>query len=87
MKAKLETVGIPFKQIDCYGSQLVITAWSLDAAEKWAILLGNFCKVRGIVHAYDEAKENKGTCLRHSVIKVVRVFARITGETHSGKSS
>lgn len=77
MKERLEQVGIPFKAIECYGSQIVITSWCRESAERWAGLLGRFAKVRGITHSVDYAKENKNTVLRPSTVEVWRTFARI----------
>ena len=77
MKATLEKAGIPFKSIDCYGNQIVITSYSVEAANKWASLLGTFAKVRGITKSYDEAVENKGTSLCPTMIEVHRTFARV----------
>lgn len=77
MKIKLAEAGIPHKEINCYGSQIVVTAWSRGAADKWASLLGRFAKVRGIVETYDCDKVNTGSCLLPSRHKVVRVFAAI----------
>lgn len=77
MKAKLEQSGIPFKEVSCYGSQIVITAWSDGAAKKWAMLLAKFSTVRGTVKSTAECKENKNTVLLPSVVDVWRVFARV----------
>lgn len=47
IKAKLETLGIPFRSIEVYGSQIMVTCASRDAAIKWATVLGKFARVRG----------------------------------------
>lgn len=67
MKATLEKTGLPYKRIECYGSQIVVTAWSEEAARKWASLLSRFATVRNVVHSrektrYDDhfRKENPG---------------------------
>lgn len=77
MKATLENLDIPKKQIEVYGSQIVVTSWSRNAAEQWALTLGNIAEVRGIIHSYDYAKVNKNTCLLPSTVEVWRTFARI----------
>ncbi len=77
MHASLVKAGIPYKEIHCYGSQIVITSWSRDAADRWANLLTRFSTVRGIIPSVDYAKENKNTVLRPSTIKVWRTFACI----------
>lgn len=75
--AKLESTGLPHKQIHCYGSQIVVTAWSQDAANQWASVLGKFAKVRGIVKSIDENKISRGSFLLPTIHNVYRVFARI----------
>jgi len=77
IKATLAKSGIAYKHIDCYGSQIVITSWSKDAAQKWTSLLSKFAIVRGNTESLDEAVENKGTSLRPTMIPVFRTFARI----------
>lgn len=59
MKEKLEETGIPHKQIECYGRQIVITAWAPDAASKWSSLLRRFANVRSIVETMDETKNSR----------------------------
>lgn len=77
MAAKLAETGIPSKEIRCYGEQIVITAWSRDAASRWADLLAKFATVRGIVRSRDDARVNRNTTLKPSTVEVWRVFARI----------
>ena len=77
MRAKLEQAGLPFKAVEVYGRQIVVTAWSHKSALQWNELLGMFCTVRRIVKTADEAKENKGTVLLTTMIPVWRVFAAI----------
>lgn len=60
LKAALEQAGLPYKQIECYGSQIVITAHSQDSAIKWGLLLARFAKVRRAgLEALDEAVEQR----------------------------
>lgn len=81
MKAKLALAGtlagIPFREIECYGSQIVVTSACDNTARKWARLLSRFATVRGVIKSLDDAKENKGTCLRPSHLPVWRTFAVI----------
>jgi len=77
MRAKLERIGLPFKGIECYGSQIVVTCWSRDAADRWASFLARFAKFLGITQSVDHAKENRGTCLLPTTVDVWRAFARI----------
>lgn len=75
IKATLEKAGIPAREIEVYGRQIVITSACRDTAEKWGMLLGKFAKVRGIVETTDLAKVNKGTCMLPTRVKVWRTFA------------
>lgn len=77
IKATLAKAGIPSREIEVYGSQIVITSACRDTAVKWGALLGKFAKVRGIVETIDEAKVQKGTCLNRTYVKVWRTFAAI----------
>lgn len=42
MKAKLELLGLPFKKIDVYGSQIMVTAYGESVANKWHSILCKF---------------------------------------------
>lgn len=79
MKAKLETAGIPFKEVEVYGNQIVVTAWSKDAADKWQVLLAKFAKIRGAIQSMDYAQDQ--TCrkgrLETRMVDVFRVYAAI----------
>jgi len=77
MKAKLEAAGIPYKRIDMYGSQIVVTSACRDTAAKWASLLAQFAKVRGTIETLDDAVVNRNTTLRPSKVRVWRTFAVI----------
>lgn len=77
IKATLGKLGIPAKQVDCYGSQIVVTSQSRDTADRWALALGKFATVRGTLESFDEAVENKNTVLRPTMIKVWRTYATI----------
>jgi hypothetical protein len=78
MRAMLESVGLPYKQVQCYGSQIVITSHCRATAERWAMLLAKFATVkRAALKCLDDAKENKGTCLRPTKVEVWRTYAVI----------
>jgi hypothetical protein len=77
IKAKLAETGLPHKEIQVYGSQIVITAWSRDAAAKWGAVIAKFAKIKGIIEAIDYDKKNTNTVLRPSTHNVWRVFATI----------
>lgn len=77
IKATLGRAGIPAKEILCYGSQIMITAYSRAAAERWAGLLAKFSKVHVVRECVDYLKENKGTNLNPSTMRVWRVWSTI----------
>jgi hypothetical protein len=77
MKQKLESVGLPYKEIKCYGSQIMITAHSEGAAKQWAGILAKFSRVRGMVTSVDHAKVNKNTVMKPSLVQVWRVWSTI----------
>lgn len=77
MKAQLENAGLPFREVKCYGSQIVVTSLSRDAANKWALLLAKLATVRGITESVDYAQRNTNTVLHPSTVRVWRTFARV----------
>jgi hypothetical protein len=78
IEAILRASGIPAKEIRCYGSQIMVTAWSQTAARKWFRLLHGFAEtVRQPTLTTDYNKVNKNTCLVPTVHKVWRVWATI----------
>lgn len=77
MKATLEKAGLPFKAIQCYGNQIVVTSHCSDTANKWASLLAKFATVRAVVKSLDEAVVQRGTCLNRTYVNVYRTFAAI----------
>lgn len=77
IKATLGKLGIPAKQIDCYGSQIVVTSQSRDTADRWALALGKFATVKGTLESLDDGAENKNTVLRPTTVKVWRTYATI----------
>lgn len=78
LEKKLQAVGIPAKEVKCYGSQIMITCKGKESAERFASLLGAFCsKVRGPIESLDYNKENTNTTLLPSMHKVWRVNGTI----------
>lgn len=79
LKAKLETVGLPYKAIEVYGSQIVVTTVALDSANRWSQLLSKFCKIRGITKSLDEKRDAvPGTPPHQKYTRVHRVFATVS---------
>lgn len=78
MQSRLESCGLPYKEVKVYGSQIMITAWSESAARKWHSLLYKFCsKVRPPKKSLDYNKVNRNTCLRPTTHVVYRVWGTI----------
>jgi hypothetical protein len=86
MKAKLESLPIPAKEVRVYGSQIVVTTYTRDAAEKFAAVIAKFATVRSIIDSVDDLKDQKAAYTRRNdpgLVKeyfrqnVCRVFARI----------
>ncbi len=78
MKAKLAQAGIAHKDIQVYGRQIVVTSWSMEAANKWAILLAQFAKVRNVVASLDERADAKPGCMKcEKYVRVFRTFAAL----------
>lgn len=78
LRAKLEQTGLAYREIQCYGRQIVVTTKGEATAREWASLLSKFSTVRGIVPSMDRHKSpTKGTNLNPQMVKVWRVFAAI----------
>ena len=77
IKAALLKTGLPVKEIEVYGSQIVITAWSVDAANNWASVVARFATLRGVIASMDYDEKNTNTVMLPSCHKVWRVFGRI----------
>jgi len=72
IKDKLSGLGIAHKEIQVYGSQIVVTCWGREAADKFAGVISSFAKIRAVVDALDPYAD--GSRKYHNV---VRVFAAI----------
>lgn len=77
IKAALLKTGLPVKEIEVYGSQIVITAWSVDAANQWAAVVVKFATLRGVIASMDYTEKNTNTVMLPSAHNVWRVFGRI----------
>ncbi len=61
LTAALEKTGLPSKEIKVYGRQIVITAWSLEAANKWASVVAKFATVRRVLESSEINEADKST--------------------------
>lgn len=84
MQATLAKLPIPYKRINCYGNQIVVTAWSQDAANRWASVISQFATVRTVKQVYEETKDptpylkaNPGLTKQHFYHEVWRVYAHV----------
>lgn len=75
IKAMLARIGIGTHEVKAYGSQLTIECLSRNTADSAARIIGQAFKIRGIVEALVDAKENKGTCLQPTKRRVWRLYA------------
>ncbi|ABQ38474.1 hypothetical protein [Bradyrhizobium sp. BTAi1] len=72
MQALLAKAGIPAKEIKVYGSQIVVTCHSRNAAERFAALIANFAKVRGIVESVDDVQDQAAAYARRGDAGLVK---------------
>lgn len=77
IKTRLETLGIPYREVKVYGSQITVECSSRKSAEWFAVVVGQFAKVRGIVETTVDAVENRETNLLPTQVKVFRLYARM----------
>lgn len=60
-----------YKEIRCFGSQIMVTCFSNDAAEKWADLLGQMgCSVKPIAKGKNETKNEQQEISYSDVFRV-----------------
>ena len=77
MHARLSMIGVPFKEIECFGKQIIVTTVSLDSSKKWQQLLRRFAKVvRRPCRSIDDAK-NSGEGYGKKTQLVWRVSATV----------
>lgn len=78
LQKSLESLKIPYKEIKVYGSQIMVTCVAYNTAKKWHNILYKLSPVQlRMGEGIDYAKENKGTNLCPSTIKVYRVWATL----------
>ena len=81
MQAKLESLGIPFELVKVFGkigTHVHILCKGVNTAHKWAHVLAKLSnEAPGITKTMWEAKQNKGTTLRPTMIKGFLVSVRI----------
>ncbi len=78
MRATLEASGLPYKRVNVYGRQIVVTAWSRDAAIQWGSLLAKFARVLRVgLESKDYNQENEGSNLCPTTHPVWLTYARV----------
>ena len=70
MKANLEAIGLPYREVKVFGSQIIVKSHCEETAKKWANVLSKFAKVRSVVEHVEYAKVNKNSVLLPSTVKV-----------------
>jgi len=78
MREKLAQLGIPYRTINCYGSQIVVTSLCRNTAEKWALTLAQFATFKGIRESIDYIQENRNTIMNPSTVRVWRTYAVVS---------
>lgn len=76
MEALLKKSGLPAKEIKVFGSQIIVTCFSRDAADKWALLISRFAKVRGPVESIEVLKDQHAAYARANNPGLVKTFTR-----------
>lgn len=78
IKTLLEGCGLPFREVKVYGSQVTVECWCRDAATKWAVVVGKFARVKGVMEStvYTKESEGRGGMIRDT-FKVWRVYGTI----------
>lgn len=72
----VNSLPIPRRSIKVFGTincNIHITCESRKTAEKWVMALGKFCRTVNCVESVDYAKENKGSCLNPTTVKVFKI--------------
>lgn len=70
--------GLAIKSLDVFGRHCIVTCHCYDTALQVArCLQGAGWTVQGPTKGADEAVQNKGTCLKPTLIPVYRVGARV----------
>lgn len=77
IKQRLEQFGIPHREIKVYGSQITVETYGREAADRFALVIANFAKVRGVIETTVDAKENQGSVMNPTKIRIYRLYARI----------
>ncbi len=78
LKAKLEALGIPFREVKVYGSQIVVTCRSTSAAERWGRVLSKLATVKKVaLRSTDYAKSEEHLPNARKTIDVWRTYATI----------
>lgn len=77
LKQRLEQFGIPYREIKVYGSQITVETYGREAADKFASIIANFATIRGLLETTVDAKENKGSVMNPTKIRIYRLYARI----------
>ena len=76
MKKTMESAKIPYKEIQVFGSQIIVTVGSIETANKWVSFLSRFATVRKVVESRDY-NQIPGTHVCNSMHRVWRVGAFI----------
>ena len=76
MKSKLETLGLPFVEIEVFGSQILITCKCRESANRWTGVVKQFATLRGVAPGQNMVKDTADIA-RHRYYDVWRVHAHV----------
>ena len=76
LKNRLENIGIPYRRVEVYGQQIVVTCMAAETALRWASLIAQIAKVRGTIKTIEDAPTSRKARL-HNYVDVYRVYARV----------
>jgi hypothetical protein len=74
MKARLESLGLPYREVKVYGSQISVECACQATASKWASLIAEFARLKGVIESLAYTKSTEG-CFSRDSFKVWRVHA------------
>lgn len=77
MKAKLESLGLPFTEIQCYGNQVTVECLSQKACEDFGSIIKHFATIRMIIKSYRYTLTNRKKSVNPPTQDVWRLYAKI----------
>lgn len=76
IKQKMESVGLPFREIQVYGSQITVETYGEGTANQWASVINRFATVKRVLKTTDYAR-GKREINMPQMVEIYRVYATI----------